>query len=116
MTEEEQLSYVSRCGGFIRFIENPSEAVQLAAVNKDGSAIQDIENPHESVQMMAIQKGAWVICSIDCPSPKAIKTALTTQSFINNSYDYDRTVKKIFADNALLMKKWLRYSESMREG
>jgi hypothetical protein len=28
--------------------------------------------------------------------------------------DYDDLVKKLFPDNAILMKKWLRYGEAMR--
>jgi hypothetical protein len=64
----------------------------MAAANQNGHVIQYIKNPNQLV----------------------IKTALMNQQFINNQPVYEAYVKNLFENNAMLMKKWLRYGEAMR--
>jgi hypothetical protein len=139
-TEREQLAAVNRSGFEIEFINNPSEAVQLAAVNQNASAIKyiinkgivpseavqlaavcktghlikDIDNPSEIVQLGAISRDWRAIIYISNPTPYVVKTALLDQRFIDRQQNYERYIKNQFKDNALLMKKWLRYGETMR--
>jgi hypothetical protein len=92
-TERQQIAIIKQNGNIIEYINNPSEAVQLAAVGGDG----------------------YVIKFINAPSLAVAKLVLTNKSFILfPSYYYEDQVKRIFKDNDLLMKKWLRYGEVMR--
>jgi hypothetical protein len=118
-TEKQQIAMVSKAGYYgIGKIKNPSEAVQLAAVSCDGYAIEIIIdnkiNPSEAVQLAAVAQHGSAIMHIKDPSPVVIKTALTNPELIRYSITFDEAVKKLFANNSLLMKKWLRYGEAMR--
>ncbi|MCK9369638.1 hypothetical protein M0R04_07000 [Candidatus Dojkabacteria bacterium] len=90
--EKEALADVNKWGPAIQFIDNPSEAVKLAAVTQRGFAVVFIKNPTQLV----------------------ISTALKEPVFIGMQHRYERFIKEYFADNTLLMKKWLRYGEAMR--
>jgi hypothetical protein len=114
-SEDVHLHAVKQNGRFIRFIKNPSEAVQLAAINNTPWATAFIEQPTIRVQECVIQKSCQYITEIQNPDPSIIKLALTNQRLIDNSYTYDFAVNKLFKDNAILMKKWLRYGEAMRD-
>jgi hypothetical protein len=117
-TEKQQIAMVRRNGWDIERIINPSEAVQLAAVNQSGHSIRFIIKggiiPSEAVQLASVNQNVWAFLNINRPSPQVIKTALTNQRFIKDSNAYEQQVKKLFANNALLMNKWLRYGETMR--
>jgi hypothetical protein len=117
-TEEEQLAVVKRTAYAIKHIKNPSEAVQLAAVAQDGFAIcYVIDNrnvPSEAVQMLAVKQDVYTIHVIRNPAPAVIKAALTNSALVHQVLEYEYLVNKLFADNALLMKKWIRYGETMR--
>jgi hypothetical protein len=113
-TEKQQITTVSGFGWAIRHIENPSESVQLAAVNQHGASIQFIENPSETVQLAAVRKHWSAIRYIKNPTTLVIKTALTNPKAVGSEGDYENTIVLVFANNALLMKKWLRYGKVMR--
>jgi hypothetical protein len=51
------------------------------------------------------------LCS---PDTTNIKDMLANNLFINSPY-YDRFVKEHFANNSVIMNKWLRYAKNMRE-
>jgi hypothetical protein len=91
-----------------------SERDQLKAVTKNGFVIEYIKNPSEAVQIAAINKAKYVIAYINNPTQDVIKIALTNQELIDNHAYYERVIKRLFADNVLLMKKWIRYGEVMR--
>jgi hypothetical protein len=136
-SEELQLAAVKQSGNALEYIENPSETVQLVAVRQNGWAVHYITNPSETVQKMAIWPDIYAIKSIKNPTPsvqmevvramsraiefidnpteEAIKTAFTDEKFIKDSpTSYEVQVKRVFKGNTLLMKKWLRYGEAMR--
>ncbi len=139
-SEKQQIAIVRRSGYMIRRIANPSEAVKLAAVSENGHVIDDIDNPSEAIQLAAVNSASdaliWItkkgivpsdavqsaavsrmgslIRYIKHPSSQVVKVALTDQRFIGFKESYEREVKRIFSNNALLMKKWLRYGETMR--
>jgi hypothetical protein len=114
-SEAVQLAAIAENDWAIQFIMNPSEIVQLAAVTQNGYAIQHIENPSEAVQLAAVTKFVDAIEYIENPTQLVIKTILTNPIVIyDNQKYYERLVKEIFKDNTLLMKKWLRYGETMR--
>jgi hypothetical protein len=68
MSEEEQLTAVSRAGWIIEFIPNPSKQVQLAAVKQRGYSIKYIKNPSLEVQLAAVEKNGHAIQYITNPS------------------------------------------------
>ncbi len=114
-SEAVQLAAVGTYGYVIYYIKNPSEAVQLAAVNNRGAAIRYLANPSEVVQLAAVSNDDFAITHISHPYPSVIKAALTKSSLINNKYHgYDRVVTSLFANNIILMKKWLRYGQAVR--
>jgi hypothetical protein len=136
MTEAQKLEAVKIDGYAIKYMENPSEAIQLAAINECESAfmwiktpteaaqlravtryawnIEHIENPSEAMKLAAVKSSGYVISTIRNPSPELINVALREQSLINNKERYESWVDVFFKDNAILMKKWLRYGETMR--
>ena len=133
MSDEEQLAAVNRNGDAIRFIKNPSPEVQLAAVKQRGLVIDYIENPSLEVQLAAVNQNGWAIQYIKNPSPEvelaAVKGYGRAIQFIENpSHElitlpsvikikdlYDNLIKKLYANNNLLIKKWIRYGDTMRE-
>jgi hypothetical protein len=118
-SEKQQIAMV-KSGAFnaIAHIKNPSEAVQLVAVSVNGFAIRFIIlrgiTPSSAVQHAAVTQTPRAIEYIDNPTPTAIKTALTSINFIYEEEAYSGEVRRLFANNAILMKKWLRYGETMR--
>lgn len=48
------------------------------------------------------------------PDKDMIKTALTNIHFIMDAVAYQNFVQEHFKDNSVLMNKWLRYAENMR--
>jgi hypothetical protein len=112
--EESQIEYVQKDYQRIRRIVNPSEAVQLAAVNSNAYSFKYIKNPSEAVQLAAVSKVGSTIRYCKNPSNLVLTTALKNQGFVNNEEKYESFIKKYFKDNAILMKKWLRYGETMR--
>jgi hypothetical protein len=86
----------------------------MAAVNNASDAIKHIWNPTINVQLLAVGKNPLTIASIKNPDHMAVKKALTTEWILEKPQVYDRLVTRLFKDNALLMKKWLRYGETMR--
>jgi hypothetical protein len=70
--------------------------------------------PPESVQLIAVRKAGHLIIHIENPSPSVIRAALQEPHFVQWTDSYNRAVKNLFKDNAILMKKWIRYGENMR--
>ncbi|MCK9369658.1 hypothetical protein M0R04_07100 [Candidatus Dojkabacteria bacterium] len=113
-SEKQQIAMVQRELLGLSKIQNPSEAVQIAAVSKRGLAIQDIENQSEAVQLAAFKENTSAIHFFKNPTQKVLLKCLTSQEFINCNIGYNQALTKFFANNTLLMKKWLRYGEVMR--
>jgi hypothetical protein len=115
-SEAVQLAAVTRNGFSLEYIKNkhPSELVQLAAVKNYGFAIQWILNPSEAVQLAAVRQNPWSIRKIKSPSQSTIKSVLTNPNVFSVPNEYETLVKRFFKDNTMLMKKWLRYAEAMR--
>ncbi len=114
-SEAVQLASVNHNGFSIKYIKTPSETVQLAAIECGWNAIMYIKNPCESAQLLSIITVPAAIQYIKKPTPKVIITILKTQVFINDKGKYNKFVKEHFDNNTILMKKWLRYGEAMRE-
>jgi hypothetical protein len=113
-SEEQQINLILTNPYSIQAIEDPTERVQLAAVDSDGYSIRFIKNPTEQVQLVAVERRGHRIKYITNPTPAAIKIALTDFDFIADDEVYDSEVRRLFANNAIMMKKWLRYGETMR--
>ncbi|MCK9369763.1 hypothetical protein M0R04_07655 [Candidatus Dojkabacteria bacterium] len=114
-SEKEQTSRVRRNPSSIREVINPSEFLQLIAVQNDGWIIQYIKHPTPQVQLVAVSRWPPALEYIDNPTQEALLTALKAPVFIRMTTKYERVVKKLFANNTILMKKWLRYGQAMRE-
>ncbi len=78
-------------------------------------AVKYIKNPSEAVQLAVIKEYIWAFLRINNPTPLVIKTALTNPILIGDERAFKQAVTAVFSNNALLMKKWLRYGETMRE-
>ncbi len=113
-SEEEQIAFVSKDGYAIVYIDNPSEVVQTAAVNQNGYVLHHIKNPSEAVRLAAVRQYGGAIYYINNPTKQEIKIALTDQKFIVFRATYEQIIKRIFANNALMMRKWIRYGKNMR--
>lgn len=96
-----------------------SEKDQIAMIKRLGmygaDAIRKINNPSPKVQLIAVTKNPIAILSITNPTPEAASVVLTNEDFINNSRHYEYFVRKYFKDNTVLMNKWLRYAENIKE-
>ncbi|MCK9369765.1 hypothetical protein M0R04_07665 [Candidatus Dojkabacteria bacterium] len=115
-TQEEQIAAVYNNWTKISRIDNPSEAVQLTAVQQSLRAIQYIKNPTENVQLFVVKYIPVYVTMIEHPTHNVVRIALKDTQFIKHEPEaYFRFVRRHFADNALLMKKWLRYGETIRE-
>ncbi|MCK9369601.1 hypothetical protein M0R04_06810 [Candidatus Dojkabacteria bacterium] len=113
-SEKEQIDFVRSESFNIEKIDNPSEVVQLSAVKQHPFAIRYIKNPSEDAQLAAVNKYAWTIHYIKNPTTKVLLTTLKDLKFIKDEEEYNGFIKQYFANNKLLMKKWLRYGEAMR--
>ncbi len=115
LSEKEQIDFVREHKLNIRLITNPSENVQLAAVRHDMNSIQYIEYPSRNVQLYVIGRGARYVKQLNNPDTSLVKQALKDPNFIKLEIPWVSFVREYFANNTLLMKKWLRYGEVMRE-
>jgi hypothetical protein len=101
-TEENQLAVVKQDWPAIEVLLRAGvtvpESVMLAAVSKNGAALH-------------------IIYIVIKDLPKAVvTTALTEPNFIHMGTDfYGQFVKDYFKDNTVLMNKWLRYRDNMRD-
>jgi hypothetical protein len=115
-SEAVQLMAVSRQGEVIGELENPSEAVQLAAVTQSGFNIKYIADPSPAVQQAAVDKNGWEVMQyVEHRSPVVIKNTLTHFEFIEDERLFQFAVNMLLKGNGVLIKKWLRYGEAMRE-
>jgi hypothetical protein len=113
--EEDQIKYILQADHWgIHYIKNPCELACVAAVLKDFRSIAFINYPSEAVQLIAINDNASIIRHINSPSQTAIRMALTNQQLIDDTEVYNHCVELLFANNSLLMNKWLRPGEVMR--
>jgi hypothetical protein len=113
-SEAVQLAAVNANIFAIEFIKNPSEVVQLAAVTRYGRALRFISDQSEAVKSAAVNQDMYAFVYVNNPSDEMIKLALTSRYFIDSPSLYEYITKKLFANNTILMKKWLRYGETMR--
>ncbi|MCK9369659.1 hypothetical protein M0R04_07105 [Candidatus Dojkabacteria bacterium] len=114
-SEKEQIAMVKRSFNGIRKIDDPSELVQIESILKNISSLEYIKNPTEHVMQKAAARCGYAVLFIKNPSQKVLLIALKEPGFIGMQTRYEIFVKKYFANNTLLMKKWLRYGEAVRE-
>ncbi|MCK9369774.1 hypothetical protein M0R04_07710 [Candidatus Dojkabacteria bacterium] len=140
---QEQLAAIKKNANAIQNIKNPTREMQriaiekqptiiaamknhgthfdedmlLLAISHNGFVIGSIDDPSEEMQMTAIKDHIGTISSIVNPTPRVVKFAFSNPQYFLHDHLYDtfkHEVARIFADNTLLMKKWLRYGEAMR--
>jgi hypothetical protein len=114
MEEWHRIKTVQRDGNNISSIDDPSELVQLAAVEQNPYSIQHIDHPTEKVQLYVVHKNGMYVTMIDNPLPNVVIIALKDPNCYEYAFMYEKFVKHQFKNNTLLMKKWLRYGEAMR--
>lgn len=69
----------------------------------------------DKAKLAAVKENAMSLALITNPTPEMVKIGLTDEEFINDyPEEYERTVRNIFKNNTILMNKWLRYAENMR--
>lgn len=132
-TEEMKLAALKQNPTAIIFIKKPSDAVKQAYLDMMPDGIHRIKNPTEAQQLAAVSRnGSLILNDIKVGkrnpiSSKVLAAALSEPNFINGNSMYNHTgnlhrqkqyddfVKKTFADNTVLMNKWLRYAQNIRE-
>ncbi len=127
LSEAVQLAAVKQCGWAIRHLIKdkiiPSEFVQIASVKQNGYAIQCIMEggitPSEAVQLAAVEQCPWAIQFLIenkiIPSNAVYLSVLVNDSFIQNDVAYYNFVNEHFKDKPMLINKWLRYAENIRD-
>jgi hypothetical protein len=114
-SETVQLAAASKLGEVIGELPNPSEEVQLAAVNQDAWSIQNIDEPTPKVQQAAVDRAGWeVLQYVRNRSPAVVKNILTHFEFISDERLFHFAVTTLLKGNDMLIKKWLRYGETVR--
>jgi hypothetical protein len=79
---------------------------------QDESDIPFITDP---VKVAACKSEGVNILHINNPTPDMVKAALTEPMFIDQEPElYEQFVKKHFKSNSIMMNKWLRYAENVR--
>lgn len=93
-----------------------TEPEMIAAVKEDPDNIMHMSHATEKVQLTAVKEygGALRNFWADRPSKAVVNAALTEPTFVHDKRSYDALVKDMFADNSILMNKWLRYGDNMR--
>ncbi|MCK9369743.1 hypothetical protein M0R04_07545 [Candidatus Dojkabacteria bacterium] len=125
-SEAVQVAAVSSSGYTIRWIKKPSEQVQLIAIHSDPDYLRFIKKPTEAVQLLAVTRSGCAIIElldkgIKKFSDNVIRTALIDLNLIKYSNKwgavkhYDDVVRALFPNNSLLMKKWIRYGQALRD-
>lgn len=80
---------------------------------QDESGIQFIT---DAVKLAACKSEGVNIVHIDNPSPDMIKAALTEPMFVDQEPElYSQIVHKYFKGNSIMINKWLRYAQNMRD-
>lgn len=88
-SEAVQMAAVQEDGLSIHYIENPSKAVQLAALEEDGRAIKYIKNPSEEIQLAAVRQSGWAIDYIEHPASKAVVLTAMLKMFKDGDFDLE---------------------------
>ncbi len=91
-----------------------SEKQKIAGVGANAYRIQHIDDPSEAVQLAAVNQAGYAIKFIVNPTQVVLLTSLKDQRFINNQCAYEKFVKEYFANNTLLLKKWIKCGEFNR--
>lgn len=78
--------------------------------------LRDINRPlSPDLQKRLIARNTMAITSINNPDKLIVSKSLTDPEFIQFKVTYDDFVKEYFKDNSVLMNKWLRYADNIRE-
>jgi hypothetical protein len=121
--EAAQLAAVTRYGYSIENIIDkgiiPSDKVQVAAVKQNSGALQILQHTGIKISPRLHFIEVYNVPSIENyfinPTRENLNIVLTDQKFIMEwKKIYDKFVKHIFANNSVMVNKWLRYSENMR--
>lgn len=96
---------------------NMTEPQMIAAVKEDPDNIMHMSNATPKVMMAAVKTYGGTLRNfwMEKPSKEIVNAALTEPSFVSNARDYNNLVKDMFADNGILMNKWIRYGQNMRD-
>jgi hypothetical protein len=95
---------------------NMTEPQMIAAVKEDPDNIMHMPHATEKVQLTAVKEygGALRNFWAERPSKAVVNAALTEPTFVHDARSYDALVKDMFADNSIMMHKWIRYGQNMR--
>jgi hypothetical protein len=132
-TEDMKIAAIKQQPKAIIFIKKPSDTVKQTYLDMVPNGISRIKNPTEAQQLAAVSVDGYVILhniNVGKRNPissKVLAAALSEPNFITGktSYSpngnihrqkqYDDFVKHTFANNTVLMNKWLRYAKNVRE-
>lgn len=126
-SEKQQIAAIKRSYNVFSQIKNPSEAVQLAAVKEYAyNIIHLLDNniiPSEDVQLTTIQHSLSNITMVEIIRVFTRYNVKLSANVIlailhHNKYNHSNKIKFIkeyFANNSLLIAKWLRYLENIQE-
>ena len=85
-------------GRYIKWINNPSEAICLAAVKRNGWAIKNINNPSEAVCLAAVKQDGYSLQYINNPSEAVCLAAIKQERHALQyvpQYIFDNMIKNL---------------------
>jgi hypothetical protein len=116
-SEELQFVAVQQNPEILGILDNPSRSVQKFALNRStGYIIKYIKDPDEELQLLALQHSSGPIVYIQNPTKRVTDQVLRDEDFIITSpHQYKDFVSRIFKDNSILINKWIRYCDNVRD-
>lgn len=113
---ELQLAAVKQNPEVLRVIQNPDRSVIQYALAANGFTIKYVKDPDEELQLLAIDLTSGPIMYIKTPTKIVIDQVLRDDDFIISSPNaYKNFVARIFKDKSILINKWIRYCDNVRE-
>jgi hypothetical protein len=92
-------------------IKNKHIEPQITRVSEvvDYNKVNTIED-----MMDVVSVDGFRIMKISNPPNEVVSAALTQKKLVKNEKKFNDVVKRFFSDNTLLMNKWTRYGEKIR--
>lgn len=97
-------------------IANPDRTVIKYALAMNGYAIKYVRDPDEELQLLAIDMVSAPVMYIKKPTKKVTDQVLRDEDYISTSpNNYKAFVMRIFKGNSILINKWIRYCDNVRD-
>jgi hypothetical protein len=83
---------------------------------EDGGHGKDYDQYTPTEQLEAVTQYGGIVCMFQHPTKEAVKVALVEPKWISSDDEtYEEFVEEYFKNNTILMNKWLRYAQNIRD-